>query len=278
MKKVNPVIIVFLLSMTAIFSQKLNLRMMTYNIRYASNNPGEEWDMRKDKVAEMIRFHNPDIFGVQEALQIQIDFLKDQFQDYQQIGIARDDGKQEGEYSALFISNKFDIDTSGTFWISETPDTPSFGWDAVCRRIATWAKIIDKKSKDSLFVINTHLDHKGITARKKGVELLMDIIQNLSNGLPIILSGDFNFTKDFEGYQYIENLGLLKDSEILAEYKYGTDISFNGFQDNMPDKEKIDFIFVSKQFKVYQHAVIGDKIKGKYPSDHMPVIVDLELN
>ncbi len=278
MLKISRMLLIVFLSFSTIFSQKLNLRMMTYNIRYANNNPGEEWDLRKDKVAEMIRFHNPDILGVQEALQQQVDFLKEQFKNYQQLGVARDDGKQEGEYSALFISKRFDILNSGTFWISETPDTPSFGWDAACRRIASWAIITDQNKKDSIFVINTHLDHQGIIARKEGVKLLMSKIETLSNGLPIILSGDFNFTKDFESYKYIENFGLLEDAETLANYKYGTDNSFNGFQDKLIKKEKIDFIFVSKKFSVYQHGVIGDKIDGKYPSDHMPVIVDLELN
>jgi endonuclease/exonuclease/phosphatase family metal-dependent hydrolase len=260
------------------FAQNINYRMMTYNIRYANNNPGEEWDLRKDNVAEMIRFHNPDIFGVQEALIEQIEFLYSAFENYELVGVGRDDGHIQGEFSALFISSKFKVKQSSTFWLSETPDTHSFGWDAACKRIATWAIIADKNTHDSLFVINTHLDHMGEIARKESVILLMKKIKELSNGLPVLLSGDFNFNSKFEGYKYIEDYGLLSDSELHSQYLYGTDISFNGFQNNLDGRDKIDYIFVSKKVNVIHHAVIGDQFNKRYPSDHMPVIIDFSIN
>ena len=146
-------------------AQQNSLRVMTYNIRYANENPGEEWSVRKNDVAEMIKFHEPDIFGLQEALFEQVDFLLQNFENFQLVGVGREDGLKGGEFSPLFISKQFNILDYGTFWISETPDIPSLGWDASYKRIATWAIIEGEDSEDSLFVINTHLDHQGVEAR-----------------------------------------------------------------------------------------------------------------
>lgn len=270
-------VIVYLILISSLFAQNSQIRIMTYNIRYANNNPGEEWEIRKSNVAEMIRFHNPEIFGVQEALLEQVEYLKSEFKNYQQIGVGREDGINGGEFSAIFISDKFEIIESGTFWLSETPDVPSKGWDASLNRIATWAKIKTKFSSEILFVINTHFDHMGIIARKESSKLIADKIKNIANGIPSILLGDFNFSKDFEGYKILNESGIISDAQSKANYKYGTDITFNGFQDDLTGREKIDFIFVSKEIYILQHAIIGEKFNGKYPSDHMPVIIDFQI-
>ncbi|MBI1931601.1 MAG: endonuclease/exonuclease/phosphatase family protein [Ignavibacteriales bacterium] len=276
MKK-NFLIFVILFFVSNLAAQNSQFRIMTYNIRYANNNPGEEWEVRKPNVAEMIRFHSPDIFGVQEALLEQVEYLKTEFSDYQQIGVGRDDGKNEGEFSTLFISNKFEVLNSGTFWLSENPDVPSKGWDASLNRIVSWAVVKNKINKESLFVACTHFDHMGIVARVESAKLIVNKIKNLSNGLPSILMGDFNFSKEFEGYKIINESGIISDSENKSQYRFGTDITFNGFENDLTGREKIDFIFVSDKIDVLHHAVIGDKTDGKYPSDHMPVIIDICL-
>lgn len=252
-------------------------RLLTYNIRYANNNPGEEWDLRKENVASIISNQNPDIFGVQEAVFKQIQFLKLKFVHYTQIGVGRDDGIEQGEFSALFISDRYNIIKSGTFWLSETPDTSSFGWDASYKRVATWSIIVNKKSKDSLFVMNTHLDNEGIVARNESVKLLLIKIEELSRNLPIILLGDFNFTSEFEGYKTLVNTGLLKDSQFETTNNYGTNITFNGFDNNIMSGNKIDYVFVSDKIKVINHLIIDEQMDSKYPSDHMPVAIDFEL-
>ena len=261
------IILAFFYIWSSCTAQNSNLRVMTYNIRYANNNPGEEWILRRDNVAEMIRFHSTDIFGLQEALLEQVVFILDEFPGYQLVGVGRDDGKNEGEFSPLFISDKFSIENYGTFWLSETPDIPSVGWDASYKRIAT-----------SLFIINTHFDHKGNLAREESVVLLMRKIKSYAKELPIVLIGDFNFTKDSNPYKSIQKYGLLFYSQLTAEFNYGTTDTFNGFNSADDLKEKIDFIFVSHNIDVIHHAIIGDKFNDKYPSDHMPVIIDFSLN
>ncbi|MCB9208839.1 MAG: endonuclease/exonuclease/phosphatase family protein [Ignavibacteriales bacterium] len=260
-----------------LMAQNSLTRIMTYNIRYANNNPGEEWNVRRDKVIEMIRFHDPKIFGVQEALIEQVADISSNFPEYQLVGVGRDDGHIQGEFSALFISPEFNVIDQGTFWLSETPDTPSVGWDASLNRIATWALVVCSKNQDTLFVMDTHFDHLGVTARLKSAELLVSKIQDLNNGFPSILMGDFNFTSDFEGYKIIVDSGILNDADKTAEFNYGTSITFNGFKENLERTDKIDYIFISPEIKVKHHAVIGEKFQGQYPSDHMPVIIDFYL-
>jgi len=275
MKNLLITFICFILSFQAMLSQESSFKVMTYNIRYANDYQGEKWDERKEHVAEMIRFHKPDIFGVQEALLNQLIFLTDNFEDYTLVGVGRDDGHIEGEFSAIYISPQYTVLDNGTFWLSETPNKPTFGWDAACKRIATWAILANPEVNDTFLVMNTHLDHEGLIARKESAKLLVNKIEELSKGYPVLLMGDFNFRSESESYKYILSSNYLFDSEFVAKYKYGTRITFNGFKDNYEENGKIDYIFVTGDFDVIHHAVIGDKFNGQFPSDHMPVIVEL---
>ena len=102
-------------------------------------------------------------------------------------------------------------------------------------------------------------------------------ISELSENLPIVLTGDFNFTSESEPFKTIQNYGLVVDANEISENHYGTEITFNGFEKESTNNEKIDYVFVSDKINVYQHAIISDKINGSYPSDHMPVIIDFSV-
>ncbi len=266
-------------------SEKDIFRVMTYNIRYAGDVKSagiNAWENRKDPVAKTIRFNKPDIVGLQEALKIQLDDFKKLLPDYIQLGVPRDDGKEAGEYSALLINkNKFKVPDNSTFWLSATPEKPSMGWDAACMRIVTWAKLKDIKSKKVIYAFNTHFDHVGTEARKNSATLLKKKIKEIAGGNPFIVTGDFNCKSDSEPYKILteqDNSFQLFDSEFLSENgNYGMDISFNNFSDELEPKNKIDFIFVSSRFKVWQHAVLGEKMNNHYPSDHMPVVADIYI-
>lgn len=274
MNKTSILITLFVI-LSLSFAQENTLRVITYNIRYANNNIGEEWYLRKDAVSEMINFHKPDIFGLQEAVFEQVEFISKEFNDFQMLGVGREDGKFDGEFSPLFISNNFQIKDTGTFWLSETSDIPSLGWDASYKRIATWGIIQNKKTNISLFVLNTHFDHKGELARIESAKLLLTKTLEIAKDLPIIVMGDFNFTDDTEAYNIFEESNLVSDSNKKSKNHYGTNKTFNGFEREVLVDAKIDYIFVSESVDVIHHAVIGDKFNNKYPSDHMPVIVDV---
>ena len=171
------------------------MRVMTYNIRY--DNPADSldnWAYRKDFVASMIRYHDPDIVGIQEGLMHQVDTLAALLPEYRWSGKGRDDGLNAGKFAAIFYrSDRYKLLAENTFWLSPTPDTPSKGWDAALNRIATWVKLKDLRSDRTLFVFNTHFDHQGITAREESARLLIREIRRIAGKEPVIVTGELQF-------------------------------------------------------------------------------------
>lgn len=259
------------------------LRVMTYNLRYANDNPGEEWSIRKDKVISIIQLANPDILGVQEALKIQLDDLANKLKNYEVIGVGRDDGKNAGEFSAiLFNKEKLNVIKQNTFWLSETPDIPSKGWDAALPRICTWAKFNFKGSEKSFYLFNTHFDHIGIQARNNSAQLLLRKIEDLNS--KVILTGDFNSNDTSDVYKILTGLKSSNNNFFLVDTRkisqngcYGSNLTFNDFGKSIIEGNIIDFIFVTKGITVINHYTLGEKIDNYYPSDHNPVIVDLVI-
>ncbi|MEO8398607.1 MAG: endonuclease/exonuclease/phosphatase family protein [Ignavibacteriaceae bacterium] len=258
--------------------------VMTYNIRYAGDEKAERinsWNNRKELVARMIRFHHADLIGVQEALINQLEDLIKLLPEYRWIGVGRDDGKQKGEFSAiLYRKDRFELLQDSTFWLSKTPDGPSKGWDAAYPRIVTFAKFKDKSTKKIFYQFNTHLDNVGETARENSAKLIRERVDEIEETYPLIITGDFNVNPNSEVYQIMVDTINYKrkiyDSEKISVYpSYGSKVSFNDFGKNVLAGNKIDYIFVNDKIKVLQHGIIGDTFNGQYPSDHMPVIVEV---
>lgn len=258
----------------SLFSQTINV--MTYNIRYDNPNDNENaWTKgeRKTKAIQLIKHENPDVFGVQEALHHQVVFLEKAFPDYTRVGVGRDDGKQGGEYVAIFFNTKkFQLIDSGYFWLSETPETPSKGWDAqCCNRITTWVKLRYKKT--DFYVFNTHFDHEGKIAQVESASLLVKKLTPLIKVAPVILLGDFNVTPDSEAIKNLQT--ILKDT-----YRPYTNIpkgTFTGFDLEKTPMHRIDYIFTNKPLKTKNFKILNEKIKGLYPSDHFPVYVKVKF-
>ena len=240
----------------AVSSQDASIQTMSFNIRY--NNPKDginAWPNRKDYVAELIKYYNVDLLGVQEALHGQMTDLQERLPDYQWIGVGRDDGAEEGEYSAIFfLKDRFVLEDHGTFWLSETPEEKgSFGWDAACVRIVTWAKFTDKNSSKTFFMFNTHFDHKGVIAREESAKLLVSKTSSIAGDIPAVVTGDFNSADTSIIYRTItssqsnKNLKYyLKDAFHLSELTpYGPEATFNGFG-RLTSGHRIDYIFVTR--------------------------------
>jgi endonuclease/exonuclease/phosphatase family metal-dependent hydrolase len=266
---------ILVLLATAAFPQSFDV--MTYNIRY--DNPGDginRWDNRKQKVYALVKKYDPEIFGVQEALHHQIEDLKNNLKGYDYIGVGRDDGKQKGEYSAIFYKkSRFKIKKSDTFWLSETPDMPgSKSWDAAITRIATWALFTDKKSKNDFILMNTHFDHIGKEARAKSAELLLTQASKISSSTPLLVTGDFNCTREESPYQVIMSQKPIALQDPAPANPPGT---FCSFQVNSIPCRPIDYIFCSLEWKPSDYKVITDNDAANYPSDHLPVQVTFEL-
>jgi len=250
---------------------------MTYNIRVAVDEGINSWENRKEKVASMIRFHHADIIGLQEALLLQIKDLIKLLPEYNWSGVGRDDGKEKGEFSAiLFRKDKFELLEGSTFWLSETPDSVSLGWDAAYLRIATWVKLKGKNTGKVFIHLNTHFDHKGIEARENSANLIIKKLSEIKNNIesPIIITGDLNCTPESEPYKIFTLLFLDTRTNSVHPF-YGSDITFNGFGNSIIPANIIDYIFVNDLVSIYQSGIIGETFNGNYPSDHMPVIAEI---
>ncbi|MCX6175639.1 MAG: endonuclease/exonuclease/phosphatase family protein [Ignavibacteriales bacterium] len=263
---------------TIIYSQQKQyneLKVMTFNIRYGTANDGENnWEYRKNNVVETIKNFNPDLFGLQEALQLQIDELLKQMPNYSYVGVGRDDGKSAGEHSCIFyLKDRFSVDSSSTFWFSETPDViASKSWGNNITRICTWALFRDKLSGKSFYIFNLHLDHESQPSREKSSELLVRKISQKS--LSVILTGDFNCGNDNHAIKTILSHGLI-DSYRKLHKKKPNEGTFNSFKGET-NGDKIDFIFVTKEFEVKRSEIVRTSYNGKYPSDHFPVTAEIK--
>lgn len=262
------------------FAAPAQIDVMTYNIKFATENDGENsWSKRKDHLTNQMKFYHPDIMGVQEALHGQLEHIKDNVANYQYVGAARDDGKTKGEYSAVFYNTtKFELLEENTFWLSESPNTPSKGWDASYPRVCTWVKLKEKESGRQFFIFNTHFDHEGVEAREKSANLILGKITEINKGnLPVILMGDLNLEPDTEPIKKIAE--QMNDSKEGAKIvSFGPEGTFNGYKFKEPVERRIDYIFTSKgDIEVLKYGVLSDSRDLKYPSDHLPVVARIRF-
>ncbi|MFA7227616.1 MAG: endonuclease/exonuclease/phosphatase family protein [Melioribacteraceae bacterium] len=247
-----------------------DLKVMTFNIRYGTANDGENsWQFRKDKVVQTIRDFKPDILGLQEALQIQIDELLAQMPEYSYSGVGRDDGKSAGEHSCIFyLKERFDIDSTGTFWFSDTPEVAgSKSWGNNITRICSWVLLNDKMSGMKFYHFNLHFDHESQASREKSAELVLRRINQKI--LPLILTGDFNCGEENAAMQNIL-AGGLTDTYRAVNKKLSDEGTFNSFKGETTG-DRIDFILVTKDFLVRESQIVRTSFEGKFPSDHFPV-------
>lgn len=274
---------VFLLSIAVLLlcggcgnkEKDVEIKYISYNIRYANANDGDNaWDIRKPATKEMIEREQPDVFGLQEALIGQLQYIDSNFPQYSRVGVGRDDGKEDGEFMAVYYRNdKFKLLENGNFWLSETPDQCSMGWDAACKRIVTWAKLKDIDSEKEFYVFNTHLDHVGEVAREQSILLIVKKINEIvkDNNLPVFLSGDFNSNVSSPIFDPLKN--IMKDSRaILPESEWiPTYNSFGNGNDAM-----IDYIFY-KNAEVLDFKTLNGDYGKPYISDHYPVMAKMKI-
>lgn len=259
------------------------LTVASYNIRYANEGDAEKgdgWESRLPVIASQVLFFDFDLMGVQEALDRQLNDLDGKLEAYDRFGVGREDGKTGGEYSAIFYKkDRFKLLDHDTFWLSETPEVPSKGWDAALNRICTWGKFRDKESKEDFYYFNLHMDHRGQEARKNSTLLVLEKIREIAGNAPVILSGDFNFDQSHPNYALIANSGFLKDTYELAPIRLAPNGTFNQFDfNNTGHNKRIDHIFVNDQVEVERYGILTGSYKGHFPSDHFPVVVKLELD
>jgi endonuclease/exonuclease/phosphatase family metal-dependent hydrolase len=266
-----------------VFSNSISaqkLKLMTYNIRLDIASDGENaWPNRKESWASQVTFYEPDILGIQEALAHQVTDIATMLPNYSYVGIGRD-GIGKGESSNIFYKkDRFKVLQESTFWLSETPDKISKGWDAALNRVCTYALFKDSKTKQTFWIFNTHLDHMGELARTNSILLILSKIKELNTkNHPVFFMGDFNSEPTEERIKNLKK-EMLDSQDISEEKPFGPSGTFNAFKHNEAVTKRIDYIFLSKDnpFKVKKYAILCDSKDLKYPSDHLPIFIELKF-
>ena len=316
--------LILFLSLLISISLQINAQQLlvgSYNIRYKNANDslqGNVWTKRCQVICDQVNFMAPDIFGTQEVLYGQLQDMKQALDGYDYIGVGRDDGKRAGEHEAIFYKKgKIRLLDHGDFWLSETPEKPGLGWDAVCIRICTWGKfsvirpddgrrrgLFDwgPKPKETVFYyFNLHMDHVGVVARREAAKLIVAKVKEIAQGAPVFITGDFNVDQYNEIYTIFTESGILKDSYDAARIRFAENGTFNAFKTEYYTTSRIDHVFVSPETKVEAYGVLTnsywipdeteetlkssdapqeitfDNYLRRNPSDHYPVFVKVKL-
>lgn len=278
----------------------------TFNIRNANGGDsisGNGWGQRYPYIAQLVQFHGFEIFGTQEGKYHQLQDLKAAMPGYDYIGVGRDDGKQAGEFSAIFYkTDRFEVLEHGDFWLSPETDHPNKGWDAALPRICTWGKFKEKNSGFEFIYFNLHMDHIGVQARSESAKLILQKVKEQPSHIPVILSGDFNVDQTNESYALLNNSGVMRDAYEMADLRYAPNGTFNGFHPDRMTTSRIDHIFLSDDFQVLKYGILTDtyrtpvkesaekekngnfpkevsmqKYEARMPSDHFPVMIIVEF-
>ena len=273
----------YILSVFILFTISSNIysqphSIISYNIRYDNNWDIENsWKIRRNKISQILVQYSPSIIGIQEGLLNQVQYIDSSLIDYDYVGVGRDDGKKKGEFCAIYFdTTRYVLLKNSTFWLSETPDTISVGWDAALERICTYGLFKDRITKEELLVFNTHFDHIGVVAREKSSELILKRINKINRqSLPVILMGDFNSIPNSSPVKEIKT--ELSDAlQISLEKLQGPRGTFNGFNEDLPIEKRIDYIFTN-DLKVLSYTHINDRLNNnRHISDHLPVMIKIQ--
>lgn len=270
--------ILFVLTSYTFLAAQTSINFMTYNIRMNTSSDGvHAWPNRKDDVTNLIRFHQADIFSLQEVLDDQMQDLVRAFPDYGYVGIGRDNGKRKGEYAPIFFRKEVYSEVQrGYFWLSETPEEPSLGWDAACIRICSWIQLEERASGTIFYVFNTHFDHVGTVARSNAADLILLKMKEFACGNPAILCGDLNMSPASAPIKKLST--ELKDSFLVTALPaHGSVQTYRGFNFDDTPGDRIDYVFVSDALKVLRYGALTDSRDRSFFSDHLPVLVELEF-
>ena len=257
-------------------------RWISFNLRYDNAGDGiNSWEERKSNVLHFIKAEQPDVIGMQEVLHHQLEYLKNNLPDYAVAGVGRDDGKTKGEYSPIFYrKDLFKLEDCQTTWLSEYPDSIGYiGWDAACPRIATWARLQDKRNGKTVLAINTHFDHQGKEAQMNSAKQIISRLEK-HKGLPAVLTGDLNITESQQAYRILTgNSSPLEDTYKIAHKKEGVAYTYHNFN-KLPhnERKKIDYIFVTSGIKAACINIPQEETSPQRQiSDHCPYIAVLEF-
>ena len=276
MKRTLRILFVTALLLSSCSKAEPDLKIISFNIRYNSWNNIDDangWPFRKEAVVNMILQEHPDAIGLQEALVDQLLYLDSSLPTYRRVGVGRDDGNEGGEFMAIYYdTTRLEYVGYNTYWLSETPEVPSLGWDAACRRTVTTLKLRDRHSGKEFVYLNTHLDHVGMVARAESAKFIASTIKDFPTDLPVILGGDMNSTIDDTIFNTFYTNGLQSAKELSGSES--NDITYNAF--GKGEGSAIDHFFV-RNAKVSTYNTLTADYGAPYISDHYPIAITILL-
>lgn len=276
-------------------AEPADLKVMSFNIRYSTggadeassdNNWNDSAHPRRDRAIRVIRETSPDILGLQEPREHQIEDLRIALPEMAFYGVGRDDGRSAGEYAGIFYrKDRFTPIDQGTFWLSSSPTTPgtSFytGKDSY-PRIASWIKLADKQSGRQFLVLCTHWEWQDAAAREQSAQLIRKELSSLAKGLPVILLGDFNAPEDTAELLAVRGVEPPAEPQLADSYRkvhpeqQPDELSYHAYKGTIVGP-RIDFILHSKEFEPIDAAILRTRYEGLWPSDHYPVTATLRM-
>ncbi len=255
------------------------MRIMSFNLRCA-DVAGEPWEERIGIVCQTILQSGAQTIGVQEATPGWMAAIQEKAgHKYAFVGVGRDNGghgEDAGEYSAIFyLKDELEVIQTDTFWLSETPEKVSYGWDADCRRVCTWALFKVKATGEKFVHFNTHFDHIGVVARRESVKMIIERAKAFE-GVPAVFTADMNVLEGSENYNQFVNSDFFGDTKMLAP----DTMNYCTFHDADPDSHKdyvIDYVMINKGFTANTYRVLYEGIDGRFVSDHFPIYADVDI-
>ena len=251
------------------------VKLISYNLRNSHGKDGDNaWMKRRHATPEMIRREAPDVFGVQEGLIDQLQYIDAECPQYARVGVGRDDGKEGGEIMAVFyLRDRYDLLDHGDLWLSETPDRVSRGWDGACNRTMTWVHLREKATGKEFYYFNTHLDHKGVVARREGVKLVVREVQQIAGRkAAVVVGGDLNSTIDDRIFDPLKKFMTPAREKAPVTDRKGT---YNGWG-QAPNSMVIDHLFV-RNMKCLSYRTLDGDYGVPYISDHYPIEIVVRL-
>jgi endonuclease/exonuclease/phosphatase family metal-dependent hydrolase len=275
-----------------VFASGLSLNVMSFNIRRGTKRDGKNhWVYRSSLVHEILDQYRPDVLGLQEAVDFQVSEIRAMLPGYEMVGNGNLGGS-EGMHNAIFYdASRFVLAEEGTFGLSDAPDIPgSKGWGNIIPRICTWARLVEKESRQAFYFYNTHLDHISLRSRKKSVILLTQRIEARTYQDPFVLTGDFNAGERSAPIRYLKgtiplraksrlkvsNPLPLRDTFRVRYPNFRKTATFHGFGRYF-FRFRLDYIFVPASIRVIDTKIIQRRWKKCYPSDHFPLLAHIDL-
>lgn len=259
-----------------------DVKVISFNIR---SDPlwRDYWPRRRDRIIDLLLRQQPDLAGLQEATLPMIHDLQHRLEGYRWVGVGRDDGKEAGEFTPIFFrSERWELEEHASFWLASVCDRPGRGWDAVCCRTVTWARLMNREENKHCFHFNTHLDHMGRNARSQSALLLLQKIHEIAQNEPVVVTGDFNCGENSLPYRILtgkvqfsddhDRYGPLRDAFYETQTPpEGPRKTYQGIM-RFLGIGRIDYAFLKNGFETQRYSVLRDAGRA---SDHRPLMVDL---